>query len=278
MKPRQLKPRFLEKVWGSEHLEPWFKSTGAKIGEVWFEGSDELPLLVKFLFTSGKLSVQVHPDDAYAAKHENSRGKTEMWHVLAADPGARIAAGFREPISAERLRAAALSGEIEELLAWHEARPGDTFFIPAGTVHAIGAGLTLCEIQQLSDVTYRLYDYGRPRELHIDQSLAVSRREAHSARVAPRMQANGEELVACKYFTVRRHEISGRIEFPNPPDLLVVIDGAGHIGSEPVQSGEVWYCAPGTNPFEVTGRLTLLGVSTSGNPVRIDRGVPPNIS
>jgi len=267
---RRLKPRFLEKVWGSEHLEPWFRSTGAKIGEVWFEGSGELPLLVKFLFTSGKLSVQVHPDDAYAAQHHNSRGKTEMWHVLAAEPGARIAAGFRQPVSAEELRAAALSGEIEELLAWHEARPGDTFFIPAGTVHAIGAGLTLCEIQQLSDVTYRLYDYGRPRELHLDQSLAVSRREPHSARVQASIEAGGEELVSCEYFKVTRHEIAGTIQFPRPlgpsvPDLVVVIDGAGTIGGNLVHSGEVWYSAPGTNPFEVTGRLTLLGVSSIQN-------------
>src|SRR5271165_3300984 len=171
MQPKRLQPRFLEKVWGSTRLEPWFESTGAKIGEVWFEGAGPLPILVKFIFTTEKLSVQVHPDDVYAAKHHNSRGKTEMWHVLAAAPGARIAAGFREPVSAERLRAGALSGEIEELLAWHEARPGDTFFIPAGTVHAIGAGLTLCEIQQFSDITYRLYDYGRPRELHLAKAL-----------------------------------------------------------------------------------------------------------
>jgi mannose-6-phosphate isomerase len=262
MKPTRLTPRFLEKVWGSEHLEPWFKSTGAKIGEVWFEGSGNLPLLVKFLFTSGKLSVQVHPDDAYAAKHENSLGKTEMWHVLAAEPGARIAAGFREPISAERLRAAALSGEIEDLLAWHEARPGDTFFIPAGTVHAIGAGLVLCEIQQLSDITYRLYDYGRARELHIDQSLAVSRREAHSARVTAPADAKG--LVACEYFTVTRHRVNGTIYFPHPPHLLIAIDGEGNIGSDVIRSGEVWYSASRTTPFEVSGRLTLLGVSNGG--------------
>jgi mannose-6-phosphate isomerase len=255
--PRRLQPRFLEKVWGSEHLEPWFRSTGAKIGEVWFEGSGELPLLVKFLFTSGKLSVQVHPDDVYAAQHHNSRGKTEMWHVLAAEPGAQIAAGFRQAVSAEELRAAALSGEIEELLAWHEARPGDTFFIPAGTVHAIGAGLTLCEIQQFSDVTYRLYDYGRPRELHLDRSLAVSRREPHSARV----DAHGEELVSCEHFTVTRHECRGTIEFLHPPHLLIAIDGEGNIGSERVHSGEVWYSAPGTTPFEVSGSLTLLGAS-----------------
>lgn len=262
----QLKPRFVERVWGSQHLEPLFgleqgfPSFREKIGEVWFEGAGDVPLLVKFLFTSGKLSVQVHPDDAYAAKHHNSRGKTEMWHVLAAEPGARIAAGFREPISAERLREAALSGEIEELLAWHDARPGDTFFIPAGTVHAIGAGLTLCEIQQLSDITYRLYDYGRPRELHLEQALAVSVREPHRAR----MQSRQAALVSCDYFTVTRYECSGTIELSHPPDLVIVIGGAGNLGGERVHAGEVWYAPPGTNPFEVTGRLTLLGASSVG--------------
>jgi mannose-6-phosphate isomerase len=260
----KLKPRFLEKVWGSERLEPWFQNTGAKIGEVWFEGSGDLPLLVKFLFTSDKLSVQVHPDDVYAAEHHHSRGKTEMWHVLAAQPGARIAAGFREPVPAERLQAAALSGKIEELLAWHEARPGDTFFIPAGTVHAIGAGLTLCEIQQLSDVTYRLYDYGRPRELHLDHALAVSRREPHSARAAASPEAGGEQLVSCQYFTVTRYRISGAMQFSNVPDLVIAIDGEGSIAGDDIRSGEVWYAAPGTNPFEVTGNLTLLGVSRVG--------------
>src|SRR5271169_4483781 len=201
----QLTPSFKEKVWGSTRLEPWFPNSDRKIGEVWFEGVDDLPLLIKFLFTSEKLSVQVHPNDDYARAHHHSRGKTEMWHILAAEPGAKIAAGFRAPISAEKLKASALSGEIEDLLAWHEARPGDTFFIPAGTVHAIGAGLTLCEIQQLSDVTYRLYDYGRPRELHLDRALAVSKREPHAARVDPQRTP----LVSCEYFTVTRHECSG---------------------------------------------------------------------
>src|SRR6266849_1343486 len=128
--------------------------------EVWFEGSSDIPLLVKYIFTTAKLSVQVHPDDAYARSQGSPRGKTEMWHVLSAQPGAKIAAGFREAISEQRLREAALTGEIVDLLAWHEACPGDTFFIPAGTVHAIGEGLTLWEIQQNSDLTYRLYDYG----------------------------------------------------------------------------------------------------------------------
>ena len=192
---RRLSPSFREKVWGSADLEPWFRNSDRKIGEVWFEGVDDLPLLVKFIFTSEKLSVQVHPDDAYAREnHNGSRGKTEMWHILAAEPGAKIAAGFRQQITAQRLVEASRSGEIENLLEWFEAKPGDTFFIPAGTVHAIGAGLTLCEIQQHSDVTYRLYDYGRPRELHLDRAAAVSHLAPHAARV---------EQASCTYFKRR---------------------------------------------------------------------------
>ena len=127
-----------------------------------------MPLLVKLLFTSDNLSVQVHPGDAYAREHHNSRGKTEMWHILRAEPEAKIALGLRERVTPERLREAAQSGEIMELLNWVPARPGDTFFVPAGTIHAIGGGLALCEMQQHSDITYRLYDYGRPRELHLE--------------------------------------------------------------------------------------------------------------
>ena len=252
----RLTPRFLEKVWGSEHLEPCFPNRETKIGEVWFEGPGELelPLLVKFLFTSEKLSVQVHPDDAYAARHHSipgepaSRGKTEMWHVLAAQTGARIAAGFRERLSEERVREAALSGEIEELLDWHEAAPGDTFFIPAGTVHAIGGGLTLCEIQQRSDITYRLYDYGRPRELHIEHSIAVARREPHAARAS----ARGEELASCEYFTVGKRGVTGPGEFSVPPGrfvLLIVIDGEGQLDGNRVHAGQVWYAPPSTPPL-----------------------------
>ncbi len=259
---QQLTSRFLEKVWGSERLQPWFPDSETKIGEVWFEGpgSLELPLLVKFLFTSGKLSVQVHPDDAYAARY-SSRGKTEMWHVLAAEPGARIAAGFREPVSEDRLHSAAHSGEIEELLAWHAAAPGDTFFIPAGTVHAIGAGLVLCEIQQRSDITYRLYDYGRPRELHIEESLAVARREPHSARV----DTVAEELISCDHFTVGRRAIAGSSEFICPPGqfvLVIVIEGDGFVDGNPVRAGQVWYAPSGTPPFGVRGDITLLWASS----------------
>src|SRR5581483_3035997 len=167
--PVRLTPSLREKVWGKTQLAPWFPDTAEKIGEAWFLADRELPLLVKLIFTSERLSVQVHPDDG----EDGPRGKTEMWHILEAEPGATIALGFREPIDRERLVASARSGEIEQLVNWIPVHAGETYFTPAHTVHAIGAGIVLCEIQQNSDVTYRLYDYGRPRELHLEQAAPI---------------------------------------------------------------------------------------------------------
>lgn len=174
MSGRALPVKTVAKVWGREHLPPPFAAPdGQRIGEIWFEPPPELPgILAKYLFTSEKLSVQVHPADAEAPA--GSRGKEECWLVLDAEPGATLAIGFDEPVSREQMRAAALDGSIERLLTWHPVRAGDFFYLPAGTVHAIGPGLSLVEIQQNSDVTYRLYDYGRPRELHLDEGLAVA--------------------------------------------------------------------------------------------------------
>ena len=252
----RLTPTFKEKVWGSTHLEPLFPNSPTKIGEVWFEGVPNLPLLVKFLFTTEKLSVQVHPDDAYARQHHDSLGKTEMWHVLAAAPGAQIAAGFRQPITPSRLREASLSGEIENLLQWFDAAPGDTFFIPAGTVHAIGAGLTLCEIQQHSDVTYRLYDYGRPRELHLDQAVAVSHLVPHPARQSP----HGDILVSSPYFTTSMLRISASgTRLPTlAGELLVLIEGSATADRQPTAAGDVWYRESGET--ELSGNATILRV------------------
>jgi mannose-6-phosphate isomerase len=253
----RLPPLPVEKPeWGSTKLEPWFPNSPVKIGEVWFEGPPGSPLLIKFLFTTAALSVQVHPEDIYAAEHHQSRGKTEMWHILAAEPGAKIAAGFREPISAERMRAAAESGEIEQLLMWHDARPGDTFFIPAGTVHAIGGGLTLCEIQQMSDITYRLYDYGRPRELHLDHGTQVSHLGPHEARQLSREGL----LVQCPYFTTEKYFIAGRKVIPtlDRDQNLIILQGAAEILGRPVRAGEVFRIPAGDPPVDIAGHAAVL--------------------
>ncbi len=254
--PVRLPAKALEKVWGSHDLSPLFPRSAAKIGEIWFDAQGALPLLVKFLFTSEKLSVQVHPDDAYAQEHEGgSLGKTEMWHVLRADPGARIAAGFRRPVTPEQLRAAAQSGEIEDMLQWIEVHPGDTVFVPAGTVHAIGGGLALCEIQQHSDVTYRLYDYGRPRDLHLERGAAVADGGCHPGIQAPQ----GAVLVDCGHFHVEKHELRGRqAQSGARTELLVFLSGAGTVAGEPFAAGEVWLARAGEPPFELAGEATLL--------------------
>lgn len=259
MRFQRLEPGFREKIWGATRLEPWFPNSPSKIGEVWFEAGHGLPL-VKFLFTTEKLSVQVHPGDDYARRHHGSPGKTEMWYVLAAGPGARIAAGFREPLTPEQARAAAVSGEIEGLLQWFEARPGDTFFIPAGTVHAIGPGLALCEIQQNSDVTYRLYDYGRPRELHLDQALAVSNLAPHTARRQPVENM----LISCRHFAAecfRVDRLSEYQPFAHRAQLLIAIEGDGDIGGQPIRAGEVWHVSPSSDSFQISGNLRFLRVS-----------------
>jgi len=207
-----LKPTPQDRVWGSTDTSPWFHNAEEKrIGEVWFPWRS---LLMKFLFTEQNLSVQVHPGDC-----DGCAGKTEMWHILRARPGARIAVGLKREITKSGLRAAALDGSIEQLLQWVPVRAGESYFIPAGTIHAIGEGIALFEIQQNSDVTYRLYDWGRGRELHLDRALEVAERGPFDGR--------RELPVECAYF---RTELAGDVV--EGPGVLAVMEGAraGEVG------------------------------------------------
>ncbi len=173
----KLLTHYVEKPWGRTDLPSIFSaSQGRQIGEVWFESPDgqDLPLLVKYIFTSERLSIQVHPNNAQALAKGLRRGKEEIWYILDCEPGASLGIGLIRPLTTEAFRAAAMDGSIEQLMDWKPVKPGDCYFIPAGTVHAIGAGITLVEIQQNADITYRLYDYGRPRELHLEDGAAVS--------------------------------------------------------------------------------------------------------
>ena len=225
-----------EKVWGRTCLEPWFPDSATPIGEAWFLAERELPLLVKLIFTSERLSVQLHPDDG----EDGPRGKTEMWHILSAEPGATIALGFREPITRQRLLEAARSGEIERLVNWIPVNAGQTYFTPAHTVHAIGPGIVLCEIQQNSDVTYRLWDYGRPRPIHVEQAVPIADLGVHPGPVLP--VAIGERrdlLVRSKHF------VTEMVRAPFVPtvetcQLLICVEGAGTIGEDAVKAGDVW--------------------------------------
>jgi mannose-6-phosphate isomerase len=249
---RKLTPTVHEKVWGSALTEPWLANPGRlTIGEVWFSAPDALPVLVKLLFTTERLSVQVHPGDTYARASGHARGKTEMWHVLRAEPGATIAYGLRESISGARLRESALSGGIVDLLNWVPALKGDTFFLPAGTIHAIGGGLVLCEVQQLSDVTYRLFDYRRQpeRELHLEDAAAVS-------NLDPTPGGRGKLPVECAHFRVGKLTVSGSAvcDGDTQPAIYVAVEGEGRLAGEPFHAGEAWLVPADSPPFTIESK------------------------
>ena len=251
MSATRIEPRFVERVWGSFSLAPWFPDPAVKTGEVWFPAGR---LLIKFLFTTEALSVQVHPGDEYARRHHNSAGKTEMWYVLEAQTGARIAAGFAQPVTREQVRAAALDGSIEQLLGWHQAQAGDTYLTHAGVVHALGAGLVVCEIQQTSDITYRLYDYARQpaRELHLDHGLAVASLGPHPGAAPP----TREQLAACAYFVTERW--AGRKPRHCERDsVVIVLSGRGSIDGQPFSPGQVWQ-TPAGSQVNPDGEAVLL--------------------
>lgn len=174
----KLTRQYVDKPWGREQPPAMFEAPPSRrIGEVWFVGGGEkLPLLAKYIFTSERLSIQVHPNDAQARERGLAEGKSECWYILDAEPGATLGLGLTREADEEELRAATLDGSIEQLIDWRAVRAGDFVFVPAGTIHAIGAGVLLLEFQQNSDVTYRLYDYGRPRDLHLDEGLRVATR------------------------------------------------------------------------------------------------------
>ncbi len=177
-----LKALRVTKPWGRYDLAPLFEdqpSGTAPIGEIWFDDPAGLSseLMVKYLFTSARLSVQVHPDIAAAQSRGHSRGKDEAWIILSADADSQLALGLKRPMKASELRTAALDGSIEHLLNWQSAVAGDFFYLPAGTIHALGKGVRVLEIQQNADITYRFYDYGSLRELHLEEALEVAQLE-----------------------------------------------------------------------------------------------------
>jgi mannose-6-phosphate isomerase len=237
--------RTVTKPWGRDALPaPFVAPRGERIGEIWFKPPPELPsLLVKYIFTSEKLSVQVHPDDDQArAAGQGANGKEECWLVIDAEPGATMGVGFREPLSREQIRAAALDRSIEDLLVWHPVHAGDFFYIPANTVHAIGAGVSLIEVQQNADITYRLYDYGRPRELHLDEGVAVARGEPHDPALRRHILDRGTvELANGRYFQLHRldGEPDAAIRAAYAGPLLVIPrQGSVRLGGEMLVPGE----------------------------------------
>ena len=172
--------RIVPKPWGRTDLRPWSEHgcSDDPVGEIWFQRADDVvpppELLLKLLFTEQALSIQVHPTDAFARASGLAGGKSEAWYVLAAEPDAKIALGLKRSLSRPQLRAAIEDHSIVDLIQWHRVVSGDFINVPAGTIHAIGKGLVVAEIQQGSDVTFRLFDWGRPRELHVNEAVVTA--------------------------------------------------------------------------------------------------------
>ncbi|MCW2365381.1 mannose-6-phosphate isomerase [Sphingobium sp. B7D2B] len=244
----RLATKYVEKPWGRTDLPAAYPDgQGRQIGEVWFDGPDgqHPPLLVKYIFTSERLSVQVHPNDAQGQARGLPGGKSECWLILDAEPGATLGMGTLRPLDDETLRAASLDGSIEHLMDWKPVKAGDFFYIPAGTVHAIGAGVTLVEVQQNVDVTYRLYDYGRPRELHLDDGVAVSRAEPYTRAPVNIAEVDADTLLRRDEapFTLaleRWHAGSHSLDCANGPCWFVPLSGRGTIDGLAWAAGECW--------------------------------------
>lgn len=205
----------LPKPWGVVDLRPWSDAgqDDPTIGEIWYErpGSTVVApsLLLKLLFTSQPLSIQVHPDDTYAQSIGLSNGKTEAWYVLRAAPEAKVALGLKRHVTAQQLRHAADDGSIVDMVVWQAVRPGDAIFVPAGTIHAIGAGLVIAEIQQRSDATFRLFDHGRGRKLHIENAIAVADAGPLEFRVKPASVPDTRTLlISNSHFTFERIDLA----------------------------------------------------------------------
>ena len=236
----------VEKPWGREHLYPGFPdpAPGApKIGEVWYQSAhpDRDEMLIKYLFTSEKLSVQDHPSDEEARKRGLPRGKDECWTILAADPGATIALGPKRPITKEELRAAAENTTLEELLDWRPVKAGDFLYCESGTIHAIGGGITCIEVQQNSDTTYRLYDYGSDRELHLDDGVEVAHLTPYVPIVSPGEVEPGRTiLVEGPKFVLERWSGGTRqVALPKgATGWLIPIKGEGAVGGVAWKAGE----------------------------------------
>jgi len=281
--PLLMMPEFSPRPWGGLDLSPLYPGRGftEKIGEAWLTGDDckvangplqgqrlddlcktygrelvgdtareaqRFPLLIKFLFPHEKLSVQVHPDDALANRVGQPYGKTECWYVAAAEPGARVAIGLKAGVTREALASAIADGTAEDTLNWVQVHKGEMLYVSPGTVHTMDAGSILLETQQQSDITYRLYDYGRPRPLHLELGLDAVRTGTGAGKVEPQIKSNSllgvySELVRAPYFEVDKFELDAprslctRDGQTTAVQILTAFSGAGKVlapGMEPV--------------------------------------------
>jgi len=301
--PFRLAPWFRTRIWGFHDLTPWFnyKTEGEPIGEVWLtgemcaaatgplagqslkditakhsrdllgsDGDGQFPLLIKLLFPKEKLSVQVHPDDAMAQKYGEPRGKTECWYALDAQPGAQVALGVRPGVTPGQIHAAIKSATLEDLLEMVPVHKNDMLFVDAGTVHAMGPGVVILETQQTSDLTYRMYDYGRPRELHLDKSFEAMRLRTRAGKVPPRNVNGHFVLIDEKYFEIER--------WPLAPgqDSSAVTANTGGLQILFVSEGEIRISADGADDFPVN-RCQLAVIPASCRNARVNVESPATV-
>lgn len=274
----QASVRAMHKPWGVGDLQPWSDIDGSvdAVGELWFERADpDAPapaLLLKLLFTSAPLSVQVHPDDTFARAMGMPNGKSEAWYVISAEPDAQIGIGLDRQVTPQQLRASITNGSIVELMQWRPVAAGDVIYIPAGTIHALGAGIVLAEIQQRSDTTFRLFDYGRARELHIDDGVAVANPWPLKSPPGPaRLTAERTVLVASRHFVLERVELprgSSWALLAEAETWILALDGHAAIGLAPLSKGQAIFAAGGRASIEVgNDGLTALVAYPAAAPV-----------
>jgi mannose-6-phosphate isomerase len=253
--------RVVRKPWGVSDLQPWSSIDGTidAVGELWFERADKNAptpaLLLKLLFTSEPLSIQVHPDDTFARAMGMPNGKSEAWYIISAKPGSQIGVGLERRVTPQELRASIRNGSIVELVRWRPVEKGDVIFIPAGTIHALGAGIVLAEIQQHSDTTFRLFDYGRQRELHEENGVAVANAwPLRSAQNPTRLTAERTVLVASRYFVLERLDLpegSSWALLAEAETWLLVLDGHAAIGLAAASTGQAIFVGGGRTSIEV---------------------------
>ncbi|MBE6577206.1 MAG: mannose-6-phosphate isomerase [Ruminococcaceae bacterium] len=257
-------------------LAEYFASCGYDCVTPSFKVGDRFPLLVKFIDAEDYLSVQVHPDDAYAGTVHNDSGKTEMWYIVDAKQGSKLVYGLREGVSSEDFAKAVSEGRIGDTVQYVDVKPGETYFIPAGMLHAIGAGILIAEIQQNSDLTYRVYDFdrvgadGKKRELHVSKAIDVTRPYSEEEISAIRyergkVECEGELLANSKYFKVRRLAQNGTTKLTSAPESfvsLLCVEGVGEIVADgigyKITKGDSYFIPAGMGEFLVDGKLTLI--------------------
>jgi len=269
----------VRKPWGRTDLRPWsgIEAFHDAVGELWFQRVDknapDPALLLKLLFTNEPLSIQVHPDDALARSTGLSNGKTEAWYILSAAPDAQVAVGLKRRVTPQELHASIRDGSIADLVQWRPGPKGDTISVPAGTIHAIGAGIVLAEIQQHSDATFRMFDYGRQRELNEDNAVAVSGVGPAQTQSSPRCLTGARTLlIASQHFVLERinlPEDSSWALLAEQETWILVLDGHAAIGLAVASIGGAIYVGGDRTSIEV-GPNGLSGLIAYPGPDPID--------